>query len=79
MTDRRAPEYLFASLSIANLANSAMGAAIAVGNEGWSVSALAAYDRTIAGTESGAANVAASLATLVRDLIQVGVLKGNYL
>ena len=34
-------------------------------------------DLTLAGNEAGAANVAACLATLIKQLIQKGVLKGS--
>lgn len=47
-------------------------------------SAAAAYtitawtaDRALAGTEATAANVAATLATVINDLIQAGILKGT--
>jgi hypothetical protein len=42
----------------------------------WTVTNFSA-DRTISATEATAANVAASLATVVNDLIDAGVLKGT--
>jgi hypothetical protein len=42
----------------------------------WTVSNFSA-DRTISASESTAANIAASLATLVNDLIAAGVIKGS--
>lgn len=67
----------FNSLSLVDIANSAMGNAVATGNYGWSISNLTAFTHAHSATEATAANTAKALATLIYDLAHRGIIKAT--
>lgn len=46
------------------------------GNHEYTITSFSA-DRALAGNESGAANIAATLTTLISDLIEAGIISGS--
>lgn len=78
-TDFQGAVALYDSLSLAGLANSAVGYAMGAGQtglEGYSLSNLA-FGYTLSGTESTAANIAKVLANLIKDLKQRGIIRAT--
>jgi hypothetical protein len=67
----------FLSQSLANLANSGVGNGVAAGDWGWSISNLTAFNHTLSASESGAANVAKALTTLIYDLAHRGLIRAT--
>lgn len=62
------------TLSTGAQVNSAIGLGIET-HPGWSITNLTIADRTISATEATAANIAASLATLIYELGDKGIIK----
>lgn len=57
------------------LGNSAVGSGVASGSTGYSLTSFTSADRTLTASEATAANIAATLATLISDLGHRGVIK----
>jgi hypothetical protein len=66
----------FAPLSICGLATSAMGTGVTVGNWGWSLTNFQ-RSNTLSGGETSAAAIAKNLQTLVKDLVDRGIIPGT--
>jgi len=77
MSDNRDPVRIFENLSLAGIANSAIGQGVAIGNFGWSLVSAANLTRYVDCTDTSEGNTSRRLYTAIYDLIQCGILKGS--
>jgi hypothetical protein len=65
------------TISLVNLATSGVGASVAPGNWGWSISNQSTLVHSLDATASSAATVANALATLIYDLQRLGFIRAS--